>query len=102
MSNVCECPDPPGGSVRCAPDHYAYCVVVRGKTKTGCYKPNRRALRLSGSSDRAFMRHIARGLARSYANELLGRYSEVIKSHQFMSDDGNLKMKFTIPAKKSS
>lgn len=103
MSNTCECPSPPGGSVRCAPDQFAYCVVVRGKAKTGCYKPRRTAIRsAAGSSSLAFMRHISRIVPKAYRRELLGNSSVAIENLQFESGDGLFKMTFTRPGNSSS
>ena len=103
MSNTCQCPDPPGGSVACASDHFAYCIVVRGKAKTGCYKPRRTAIRsAAGSSDLAFMRHISRRIPRPYGRQLLLNSSAAIENLEFATDDGNFEMRFTRPDNKAS
>ncbi len=36
MSNVCECPNPPGGTVRCPPSNLAICRVLDGEVISEC------------------------------------------------------------------
>ena len=36
MSNSCNCPNPPGGKVTCAPDQLAICRVKGGITESEC------------------------------------------------------------------
>ncbi len=41
MSNVCKCPDPPGGSVTCNDDQLAVCGYQDGQIVSGCFdKPD--------------------------------------------------------------
>jgi hypothetical protein len=35
--NVCECPRPPGGSVRCSDSQLAVCRIVNGEAEGKCY-----------------------------------------------------------------
>jgi len=37
MSNRCNCPKPPGGSVECDPDQLAVCAYVDGEIVARCY-----------------------------------------------------------------
>lgn len=39
MTNHCNCPRPPGGSVSCGPNQVAFCKVVAGEPYTGCLTP---------------------------------------------------------------
>ncbi|MCZ4408345.1 hypothetical protein O3Q51_05965 [Cryomorphaceae bacterium 1068] len=38
-NNVCECPNPPGGTVICEPDQLAICHVKDGKAIQRCLDP---------------------------------------------------------------
>lgn len=37
MSNICRCPKPPGGSVRCNDDQLAVCGYENGEIVSGCF-----------------------------------------------------------------
>ena len=37
--NICECPDPPGGSIRCEDDQVGFCNLEKGKIKGACITP---------------------------------------------------------------
>jgi len=39
VKNVCECPDPPGGSVHCEPHQMAICGVINGVERRECLDP---------------------------------------------------------------
>jgi hypothetical protein len=39
--NICQCPNPPGGVVTCAPHQLAICRVVNGEVKSECVDPPR-------------------------------------------------------------
>lgn len=38
-SNICNCPDPPGGQVACEPNQMAVCIVKNGRARTQCLDP---------------------------------------------------------------
>ena len=97
MLNRCDCPNPPGGTVTCAPDHFAYCMVVRGKIRTGCYKPRATAIKSAGSSEMAFVRHVSRAIPRKYVSEFLQGPSEVLNTQFFESRDGGFQLSFKLP-----
>lgn len=37
MSNICPCPNPPGGTIQCADDQLAVCGFQNGQIISGCY-----------------------------------------------------------------
>jgi hypothetical protein len=37
MSNTCNCPSPPGGTIECADDQLAVCGYQNGQIISGCY-----------------------------------------------------------------
>jgi hypothetical protein len=39
MSNVCNCPKPPGGHVTCSDNQLAVCGYRKGQIVSGCYDP---------------------------------------------------------------
>ena len=39
MSNSCDCPNPPGGTVICSDDQLAVCGYVNGRIVSGCFDP---------------------------------------------------------------
>jgi hypothetical protein len=36
--NICDCPDPPGGDLKCPDDQLAICGYQNGKNASGCYE----------------------------------------------------------------
>lgn len=43
QKNICECPNPPGGTVRCEPHQLAICKVENGRAVTNCISPPERS-----------------------------------------------------------
>ncbi len=41
MSNKCNCPSPPGGSVECGDDQLAICQIKNGQIVARCISPGR-------------------------------------------------------------
>ena len=39
MSNICNCPDPPGGQVVCEKHQMAVCVIRNGQARQQCLDP---------------------------------------------------------------
>lgn len=102
MSNTCQCPDPPGGSVRCPSDSFAYCYVNQGKLKSGCYKPVRSSINRLGSAEAVFFRHIISVTPAKYRIELTGAISQFQESAFFESSDGNFRITFSRPGSRGA
>lgn len=55
MSNTCQCPNPPGGVVRCNPDQMAVCGIRDGKIVSGCFDKPSHARNITSESERSYV-----------------------------------------------
>lgn len=101
MTNDCDCPNPPGGSVSCKHGQIAYCLVENGVTKAGCYDIKSSAIQVVKDKDeviREFIMFLAESILRTYGSELLDRIPNLQRQSEYNSDDGNFQLKFSLPS----
>ena len=51
MSNVCPCPNPPGGQIVCSADQLAICGFRDGKIVSGCFDKPAQARQAESKSE---------------------------------------------------
>lgn len=100
MSNSTTCPYPPGGGVTCEDHQIAYCIIEKSEVNGGCY---------SSDDDlpdeflaKKFLEWVAGQVTKEYSKEIFVQMEEIIKKRQFLSEDGDFEMHFSLPSKNAA
>src|SRR5215213_10003793 len=93
VKNVCDCYDPPGGSVVCEPHQMAICVVANGVARRECLSP------LATEDIAALVNWTlaaVTGIRRSETEPVHPQYFEVLAGGRYRRPDGAV-VTFTLP-----
>jgi len=91
MSNVCKCPNPPGGTIECADDQLAVCGYQNGQIISGCYG---RPSHIFGIEDEGEQRlalgnwilSIVTGSARSDSDSIEPEHFEILSKGRYKNE----------------
>ena len=102
MSNVCGCPNPPGGTITCNDDQLAVCGYRNGQIVSGCFE---RPQYLRAIAD-DFARGLAvtnwvistiTGVERSDSSPIGPELIAMLRSGQFRNEQTGEVLHFTVP-----
>lgn len=97
-TNVCNCPDPPGGQAVCSEDQLAICRVVNGKVKTECHSPPAGLSRLGTEAFQNWaLAHITRS-ARSPSQAIGMDELTILGSGRYLDLPAGAEVTFGLPA----
>jgi len=101
MSNTCNCPTPPGGSITCNPDQLAVCGLVNGQIVSGCFDRPGHASLIADEEERKvvltnWVLSVVSGIPREDYDPVLPEEYEALKRGEVRAPDGSV-VRFTMP-----
>ena len=100
MSNVCPCPNPPGGQIVCSTDQLAICGYRDGKIVSGCFDRPSEARQAATKSESDLIvanwsLSIITGVSRPFSQTLEDDDVQLLQSGEYRS--GATLIKFSLP-----
>src|SRR3954447_11049867 len=102
MSNICTCPEPPGGSITCGAQQLAMCGYRNGQIVSGCFdrpaalsaliKPNQR---LAASN---WMLSMIMGVSRSDSDAIEPHLLVMLNSGHYENEETGETIEFSRPS----
>jgi hypothetical protein len=95
MSNVCKCPNPPGGQAVCAAGQIAFCEVSRGGVRRTRCASRPRGARSPNQRFNWALEEIT-GIPRSPDQSVTGAEFKILQSGRYQRSDGTM-VNFSLP-----
>jgi hypothetical protein len=102
MSNVCQCPNPPGGTVQCSDDQLAICSYTNGEIVSGCYDRPEPVAAISDKRERNlalanWVLSRITGIARPIDEAIEASLVELLRSGSYTDPQTDQVIRFTLP-----
>lgn len=102
MSNSCQCPQPPGGSIRCNDDQLAMCGYQDGEIVSGCFDRPDHSRTIQDPEERKlvltnWVLAAITGQQRSDYEEIDGNSLSMLRSGRYENKETGTTLRFSLP-----
>ena len=102
MSNVCQCPNPPGGTVQCSDEQLAICSYKDGQIFSGCFDRPEPIKAISDKNEKNlalanWVLSEITGAERSIDQPIESELVELLRSGSHTNPQTNELMRFALP-----
>jgi hypothetical protein len=103
MSNICNCPKPPGGSVSCRDDQLAVCGYRNGEIVSGCFDPPGHAAFIADEREKNlivanWVASTVTGAVRDDNDPIEPHLFEILDSGRYVDEATGEILNFTLPS----